>query len=290
MSDTSFLEGGHDPVSKGSQLCLSCGLCCQGLLHDHADLETDETELANQLGLPFHPGSSDSRAFSLPCPLYKDDKCSVYPNRPKVCGNYQCDLLKKLLQGMISFEKATALVKSAKDLMRAIRKQLGPGDPSQSIWQQIAGFLGRHGNNTNSEEFRRANAKLLLDEKQLAFICRHFEMDESLVAATRPSAAVKVPSKGKGSLTPSAHVLFGDHEGQIVISNVETGEYSALIGVGADMWRALVEYDDLEDVVMALLRQYDIDKATLRTDLHAFVEGLLARGLLEPSGAPTPNS
>ena len=40
----------------------------------------------------------------------------------------------------------------------------------------------------------------------------------------------------------------------------------------------------------ALLRHYDIDEATLRADLHAFVEGLLARGLLELSEAPQPNS
>ena len=65
---------------------------------------------------------------------------------------------------------------------------------------------------------------------------------------------------------------------------------SALIGVAADMWRALCEYEDLDEVVTAMLRHYDIDKATLRADLHAFVEGLLARGLLELSGAPQPDS
>jgi len=75
-----------------------------------------------------------------------------------------------------------------------------------------------------------------------------------------------------------------------VVSDTETGEYSGLIGLAADMWRALCEYDDVEDVVTALLRRYEIDEATLRAELHAFVEGLLARGLLEPSDAPQPDS
>ena len=287
MSEAARFENHHDLASKGSQLCLSCGLCCQGLLRDHAPLETGETELATQLGLPVHLEDSDSQAFSLPCPLYKDNRCSVYPKRPRACREYQCDILKKFLQGMISFEQSIVLVKSAKQLMSAIRQRIGIGDPSKRIWEHIADFLDRQGNDKNSEEVRRANAELLLDEKQLAFICRHFEMNNSIVAATSPpptgteSNRQKVLPKGKGSLKPSAHVLVGDNEGQIVVSNTKTGEYSGLIGVAADMWRALLESDDLEDVVTTLLKHYDIDEATLRADLHAFVEGLLARDLLE---------
>ncbi len=189
MSDATHFDKGHDLESKGTQLCLSCGLCCQGLLHDHARLETCETELATQLGLPLCPGNSDSHAFSLPCPLYKGDRCSVYPNRPSVSGDYQCDLLKKFLQGMIGFEQSMALVKSAKELLSAIRQQIGNADPSHRIWQQVADFLERQENNSNSEELRRANAKLLLDEKQLAFFCRHFEMDDRMIAATPPPMA-----------------------------------------------------------------------------------------------------
>ena len=63
MSDVTRFEKDHDLASKGSQLCLSCGLCCQGLLRDHAPLETGETELATQLGLPAYLEDSDSHAF-----------------------------------------------------------------------------------------------------------------------------------------------------------------------------------------------------------------------------------
>jgi len=296
MSDSTHFDKDHKLASKGSQLCLSCGLCCQGLLQDHHRLETGETELATRIGLPLHGEDNRSKAFSLPCALYREDKCSVYPNRPRACRDYQCDVLKKYLQGTTSLEQSLALVKSAKELMSAIRQRTGDGDPTKRIWQNIADFLDRQGGDQNSAEFRRANAELLLDEKQLAFICRHFELHKSIVAPTPPPPAgtesnrPQWPSMGKGFVRPPADVLVGDSKGQIVVSNTKSGEYSGLIGVAADMWRALCEYDDLEDVTTALLRHYDIDEATLRADLHAFVEGLLARGLLELSKAPQPNS
>ena len=38
-------------LSKGSQLCTQCGLCCTGALHHFAVLEPDELEFARELGL-----------------------------------------------------------------------------------------------------------------------------------------------------------------------------------------------------------------------------------------------
>jgi len=35
--------------------------------------------------------------FRQPCPLYGEQRCSVYPNHPLTCQVYQCDLLKKFL-------------------------------------------------------------------------------------------------------------------------------------------------------------------------------------------------
>ena len=283
-------------ASKGSQLCLSCGLCCRGLLQNHYPLESGETKLATRIGLPVHSGEDRSNAFSLPCALYREDKCSVYPNRPKACRDYQCDILKKYLKGTISLEQSLELVASAKDLMNSIRRHTGNGDPGKRIWTSIAEYLDRQGDEPNSEAFRQANADLLLDEKQLAFICRHFEMNKSIVTATPPPPPITGSNRpewspdGKGLLEPPADVRVGKSKGQIVISSTKTGEYIGLIGVAADMWRALCEYSDLEGVVTALLRQYDIDEATLRADLHAFVDGLLARGLMELRDASQPNT
>lgn len=266
--------------NEGSQLCLSCGLCCRGLLHDHAPLETNEVGLAEGIGLPVRREGPDL-SFALPCPLYKEDRCSVYPNRPKVCGRYQCELLERFQEGKTSLEEALMIVQSAKDLIAAIENQIGPSIPSQSVWQQIADFTARRKKNRDPEDFRTEHAQLLLDEKQLAFVCRHFETDESMVTRRESVVGAEKPSIPKGSVVPHPSVLFGDTAGQIVLSNTETGEYCALTGVAADMWRTLLEHDDMDDVVTALLRQYDTDEATLRSDLEGFVGGLVDRGLVK---------
>ncbi|UCF83252.1 MAG: PqqD family peptide modification chaperone [Desulfobacteraceae bacterium] len=95
------------------------------------------------------------------------------------------------------------------------------------------------------------------------------------------SISVQVQPEGKGPLKPSANVLFGELEGQIVVGNVESGTCFSLNGVAADIWRAIVEHGNLEDVTGTLLRDYDVDEAVLRSDLNAFVAQLLDRGLLE---------
>jgi Fe-S-cluster containining protein len=127
MSNAHSPDKGYDLISKGVELCLSCGICCKGTLHDRAHLEPDETELVSQLGLTLYQNNVDYGAFDLPCPCFKDGKCSVYAQRPRKCGNFQCKLLKGYLQGLISFGESTELVKKAKSLMEAIYKHIGGG-------------------------------------------------------------------------------------------------------------------------------------------------------------------
>ena len=95
------------------------------------------------------------------------------------------------------------------------------------------------------------------------------------------SISVQVQPEGKGPLKPSANVLFGELEGQIVVGNLASGTCFNLNGVAADIWRAIVEHGNLKDVTGTLLRNYDADEAVLRSDLNAFVAQLLDRGLLE---------
>jgi len=114
----------EDLASNGSELCLSCGLCCTGLLHSHARLHPDEIELASQQGLSFYSRNADYTAFHLPCPCYHDNKCSVYQHRPKICENYRCHLLKSYLQGKTSLAESMAIVTTIKSHKKRVEAQL----------------------------------------------------------------------------------------------------------------------------------------------------------------------
>jgi hypothetical protein len=107
-----------------------------------------------------------------------------------------------------------------------------------------------------------------------------------LCLKNRPaSVAHRIPvqfqPQGKGPLRPSSSVLFGEFEGQVAVGNLKLGESFVLEGVGADMWRAVVKYGNLEVAADVLLRIYEVDDAALRADLREFVENLLSKSLLE---------
>lgn len=121
------------------------------------------------------------------------------------------------------------------------------------------------------------------EESGWRFVPPELCLKNRVAPGTRP-IRVQAQLKGKGPLRPSAHVLFGELEEQVVVGDLKTGEGFALSGVGADMWRAIVEYGGSKEVVAALLEDYDVDEATLRADLHGFIEELLSRGLLENDG------
>jgi hypothetical protein len=94
---------------------------------------------------------------------------------------------------------------------------------------------------------------------------------------------VQLQPEGKGPLRPSGKVVFGELEGRVVVANMETGQSFELVDTAADMWRAILEHGNLEDVEKTLAASYQVERARLRDDLRGLVEDLLEQGLLEQS-------
>jgi hypothetical protein len=91
---------------------------------------------------------------------------------------------------------------------------------------------------------------------------------------------VQVQPEGKGPLRPSERVIFACQDGQIIIGDLVTKESFRLDGVAADMWNAVIETGEEEAILDKLLIEYDVDEIVLRSDLQAFIDDLLARGIL----------
>lgn len=53
-----------------------------------------------------------------------------------------------------------------------------------------------------------------------------------------------------------------------------------LTGVGAFLWDLLPEAKDTEELVSAVCGEYDIDQATAREDIQAFLKKLATMGIL----------
>jgi Fe-S-cluster containining protein len=123
-------------LADGSRLCLTCGLCCQGLLHDWARLREDEAGAAARLGLRTELRDGEV-LFALPCPCHQEGRCTVYEERLSPCRDYRCKLLRDYQSDQVSWEEALRRVEQARRLVAAIQGRLGAPGSGGSLWQQV---------------------------------------------------------------------------------------------------------------------------------------------------------
>lgn len=115
-----------DKTSQATDLCLECGLCCQGVPYSRAMLATSEMELARELALSVD-AYGDGLCFHLPCPQHQGNRCVTYQRRPQACSAYQCELLQCFLAGEIALEESLTLMRQAKELRDSLWVRLPDG-------------------------------------------------------------------------------------------------------------------------------------------------------------------
>jgi hypothetical protein len=92
---------------------------------------------------------------------------------------------------------------------------------------------------------------------------------------------IQIQPKAKGPLQPTPQVIFGELEGDIVVGHSGTGEAFSLEGSAADIWRSIIRLGDADTIIGDLQGIYEMDEATVRDDLMAFVNDLKRRDILE---------
>ena len=127
-------------MNLGEQLCLACGLCCDGTLFDNVQLGAgDDARKLKALGLPVAVtrGRTAVAYFRQPCvALCADRKCRVYADRPGQCRAFECGVFKDADAGRIDFAAALRQVKSARkkaDAIRRLLRKLGDTDEQHSL-------------------------------------------------------------------------------------------------------------------------------------------------------------
>jgi len=91
---------------------------------------------------------------------------------------------------------------------------------------------------------------------------------------------IQMQNEGNGNIKPGLNVIYGENEEEILIGNLETQTSFSLDGVAADIWKALVEFGNVEQIVTSLLNTYEVDEDYLRSDVHTFINQLDSQGLL----------
>ncbi len=64
-------------------------------------------------------------------------------------------------------------------------------------------------------------------------------------------------------------------------AELDLGGMMTLNEVGAFVWHALEENTNEEQIVKALLSEYDVEEAVAARDVHTYIEKLREKGLIE---------
>jgi uncharacterized protein len=111
--------------SESSELCRSCGLCCDGTLFDYVPVADAEMARLAKLGFAVRQAKGGEGRYDHPCPKFCGE-CSIYEDRPASCASFQCELLRSSESGELSFTEARDIVRQAKGMIADIERRFGP--------------------------------------------------------------------------------------------------------------------------------------------------------------------
>lgn len=92
-----------------SELCLDCGLCCDGTLFRHVRISSAERQQLEVLGIATGQKKQQDVMW-LPCGKLEGKCCSIYEQRPGGCQRFVCALGQRLEHKEIDFADAKRLV------------------------------------------------------------------------------------------------------------------------------------------------------------------------------------
>lgn len=158
------------------QLCLSCGLCCNGVIFADVQLQPGDSatrlrELGVALREPRSPGARPVKILQ-PCPAF-DGKCRVYADRPRYCREFDCALLKSLAAGKVTESGAMKIVTTAQRRAEKVRKllrQLGETEETLSLSKRFRRVQRRMESQPIDEESSDLYGQLTLAVHDMNFL------------------------------------------------------------------------------------------------------------------------
>jgi uncharacterized protein len=125
----------NDLIQK---LCLTCGLCCNGVLFRDVELQPgDCPERLLHLGVPLEASKQPRhpRKLRQPCPaLGAGNRCQVYADRPARCRDFECALLKAAMAGEAELPVALRAIRETLELAARVRQLLRQlGDEEEAL-------------------------------------------------------------------------------------------------------------------------------------------------------------
>jgi Fe-S-cluster containining protein len=154
-------------MSNLLNICLACGICCDGTLIGFVELNREEIPRLKEI---MEIEAEDDKGFFLqPCKKYCDG-CTIYSKRPKQCGAFECGLLKSFEQNELDYETAIDIISLVKQKKSAIEKRLELLDielKSESFHFKMAELKNLLQKKTNNKSLTQSHLELIYEVERL---------------------------------------------------------------------------------------------------------------------------
>ena len=91
-------------------------------------------------------------------------------------------------------------------------------------------------------------------------------------------------SGSRGHLRAAPSVQTRLFDGELVILDMERGEYLALDPIGSRLWAGLQAGKSVDQLVLEVVDEYDVSLEQAKADLEELAEDLIRQGLLVVEG------
>lgn len=137
-------------------ICIQCGLCCDGTLFNHARIQESEPL---ETGYSFETFVRRRPGFRLPCTYLKNRVCSIYDQRPySICASFRCKLLRAVNSGNVKYADALKTINEVIALKTRIESQIlehHPENKGDSLPRKLKQFKLHFADAMNDVEIRK---------------------------------------------------------------------------------------------------------------------------------------
>jgi Fe-S-cluster containining protein len=109
-------------MNKETNICLECGLCCDGTLIGFVELNKEEQPAIREIMQIEEVGGNGF--FLHPCCKLGVDGCEIYAKRPHQCAIFKCGLLKSVENLKLNLESAVKIINEVRQKKLIIEEQI----------------------------------------------------------------------------------------------------------------------------------------------------------------------
>lgn len=117
-----------------AQLCVECGLCCDGTLFKDVELQEGDCPEDLKAGGISLRVRGHKQKFAQPCAALSGCECRIYADRPSRCRQFECLLFQSARDGRTSILRAQRVIREARQKAARARRLLRElGDANESV-------------------------------------------------------------------------------------------------------------------------------------------------------------